>query len=366
VTVREKFRATALGRPGGLPRFESGGFWDETIERWHHEGLPQSASPWTFFGLDAYMDNAPEGIRYHTDRVITPPYWPPFASRTIEETDEYLIALQDDGITSRRLKHGTSMPHFISYPIRSADDWEQVRRRLDAGMPERYRGLEKVAAEVRSRTTILRFGICGAYGTLRNLFGPENLGYALYDAPELVRRILEHWTSFTCALADRFCAVIDFDYVFLWEDMAYKHGPLISPAHFREFILPFYRELISHLRDRHHFDLFMVDSDGNDWELLPLFLEAGVNIFTPLEINAGMEPCAIRERYPDLALLGGIDKRTLLQGRDAIRREIERKVPILLGQGRYFPSLDHHVPADVSFDGFCVYIEELRKVEPAS
>jgi uroporphyrinogen decarboxylase len=106
----------------------------------------------------------------------------------------------------------------------------------------------------------------------------------------------------------------------------------------------------------------MVDSDGNDWELLPIFLEAGVNLFTPLEIAAGMEPLAIRDRHPTLALLGGIDKRVLRDGREAIRREIDRKVPALLARGGYFPSLDHHVPADVSFEGFSVYLEELRAV----
>jgi hypothetical protein len=106
----------------------------------------------------------------------------------------------------------------------------------------------------------------------------------------------------------------------------------------------------------------MVDSDGNDWELLPLFIEAGVNVFTPLEIAAGMEPLEVRARFPRLALLGGIDKRLLPVGREAIRREIGRKVPRLLRDGGFFPSLDHHVPADVSFENFCIYLEELRAV----
>ena len=127
-------------------------------------------------------------------------------------------------------------------------------------------------------------------------------------------------------------------------------------------MLPCCRDLLGYLGSRHGLDIVMIDSDGNDWELLPLFIEAGVNVFTPLEIAAGMEPLALRERFPRLALLGGIDKRALPLGRSHIRREIERKVPSLLASGGFFPSLDHHVPADVSFENFCIYLEEVRAV----
>jgi hypothetical protein len=361
-TPRECFKATARFQGGALPRFEAGGFWTETIERWHREGLPAGVTPWEHFRLDQFMDNAPPELSYHTDRVITPPYWPAFEPRVIEETAEHVVRLGDDGIVTRQVKHGTSVPQFISYPVQRESDWPAVERRLDPEAPGRYADLERVAGRVRGRTTVLRFGICGAYGTLRNLFGPEGLGYALYDCPDLVRRILRHWVRFTCSLADHLCPAIDFDYAFLWEDMAFKTGPLLSPAHSRQLLLPAWREVIDYLRGRHGLDLVMVDSDGNDWELLPIFLEAGVNLFTPLEIAAGMEPLAIRDRHPSLALLGGIDKRVLRDGREAIRREIDRKVPALLARGGYFPSLDHHVPADVSFEGFSVYLEELRSV----
>jgi hypothetical protein len=362
VNARKKFRRTAQFSGGALPRFEAGGFWDETLERWRGEGLPSGCDPWGYFGIDRYMDNAPPGLAYHCDRVITPPYWPAFTPQVLQQAEDWIVERRDDGIVAKRLRSGTSVPQFLSYPLQGPEDWPAVRARLDAATPERYADLPSAAGEVRDRQTILRLGLCGAYGTLRNLFGPENLCYALYDSPDLIRGILRHWVEFACGVADRLCAEVDFDYVFLWEDMAFKTGPLVSPAQFRQFILPCYRELIGYLGSRHGFDLFMVDSDGNGWELLPLFTEAGVNVFTPLEIAAGMEPLAVRERYPRLALLGGIDKRALVSGREAIRREIGRKVPPLLSRGGFFPSLDHHVPADVPFENFCIYLEELRAV----
>jgi hypothetical protein len=363
-TARELFRRTArFQRGGGLPRFEAMGFWDETLQRWRGEGLPADRSPWEFFGLEQFMDNAPPEISYHTDRVISNAYWPPFEERTLEETGDQVVRLQADGIVARQLKHGTSVPQFLEYPLKSESDWPAIRERLDPHRPERYAAVPAAADRLRGRAHVLRFGLCGAYGFLRNLFGPENLCYALYDAPEFLHRLLEHWLRFNCALADHLCPLIDFDYVFVWEDMAYKNGPLMSPAHFRLFILPRYRELLGYLRRRHGLDLVMVDSDGDNWQLLPLFLEGGVNLFTPLEIAAGMEPLELRRRFPELVLLGGIDKRALLSGREAIRAELERKVPAMLESGGYFPCLDHHVPADIGFEAFCQYLEMLRAIE---
>jgi uroporphyrinogen decarboxylase len=76
-----------------------------------------------------------------------------------------------------------------------------------------------------------------------------------------------------------------------------------------------------------------------------------------------MEPMELRRRFPELALFGGIDKRALFGGKAAIRAELERKVPALLDGGGYFPCLDHHVPADISFEAFCQYLEMLRAIE---
>jgi uroporphyrinogen decarboxylase len=361
---RAKFRSTVLDKNyTSPPHFEAMGFWDETIERWHQEGLPTETNPWDYFGIDRFMDNAPEAIAYHTDRVTSAPYWPPFERKVLEQKDDTLIVQQDDGIITKQLTHGTSIPQFIRFPVQSEKDWQIVKLRLDADTPERYTDLGNVAQKLKGRSYILRFGLCGAYGHLRNLCGMENLSYFFYDCPEMIHRILKHWVAFNTALADHICPLIDFDYVFIWEDMAYKNGPLVSPNHFREFILPCYKELIGYLRQTYKFDIFMVDSDGNNWDLFPLFIEGGINVFTPLEIAAGMEPLSIREKYPQLALLGGIDKRALLQGKtEKIKGEVIGKVSKLLEKGGYFPCLDHHVPSDISFESFCRYLEILRKL----
>ena len=72
---------------------------------------------------------------------------------------------------------------------------------------------------------------------------------------------------------------------------------------------------------------------------------------------------ALRKKYgKDLIIGGTIDKRALAKGKEAIREEVMSKVPFLLEQGGYFPSVDHAVPPDVTFENYCYYINLIREV----
>jgi uroporphyrinogen decarboxylase len=106
-----------------------------------------------------------------------------------------------------------------------------------------------------------------------------------------------------------------------------------------------------------------VDSDGNVNELIPLWLESGINYVWPLEVAAHNDAVALRKKYgKDLILSGTIDKRALIKGKEAIREEVMSKVPFLLEQGGYFPTIDHWVPPDVTFANYCYYINLMREV----
>ena len=52
--------------------------------------------------------------------------------------------------------------------------------------------------------------------------------------------------------------------------------------------------------------------------LIPLWLEAGINFFWPLECAAGMDPLALRKQYgKEIVLSGGLDKRELMRDKAA-------------------------------------------------
>ena len=144
--------------------------------------------------------------------------------------------------------------------------------------------------------------------------------------------------------------------------MCFKSGPLISPDMFRKYMVPRYRQ-ITDLLHKNDIDIIFVDSDGNLDELIPLWLESGVNYIWPFEVAAGNDVVAIRKKYgKDLIIGGGIDKRELIKDKESIRKEVMSKVPFLLESGGYFPSVDHEVPPDISLENYLYFINTMREV----
>jgi uroporphyrinogen decarboxylase len=127
-------------------------------------------------------------------------------------------------------------------------------------------------------------------------------------------------------------------------------------------MVPQYRR-ITDLLHRHGISAILVDCDGNHDELIPLWLDGGINGVFPLEVAAGEDPVALSRRYgKDLLLVGGIDKRALAKDLREIEREVLGKAPFLLEHGGWIPSIDHAVPPDVPLDNYRYYLSLLRKL----
>jgi len=80
-----------------------------------------------------------------------------------------------------------------------------------------------------------------------------------------------------------------------------------------------------------------------------------------MEVAAGFNVNAWRAKYPSLAMMGGIDKRTLALGPAAIDQELAR-IRSTVEQGRYIPNLDHLIPDDVSWENYRYYAQALKKL----
>ncbi len=94
---------------------------------------------------------------------------------------------------------------------------------------------------------------------------------------------------------------------------------------------------------------FFVDTDGNAWDLIPDILDCGINGLLPCEVAAGMDVRSLREEYTDLNLMGGIDKRVLVEGIGQTDRDVDRCFDVAWRGGRYLPNLDHRAPPDISW-----------------
>jgi len=351
---RERFLATMHYRERDRCPWGEMSFWPETLERWHAEGWPEDVPLHEFFGFD--------WLREQVDVSLA--FVPAFEEEVLEDTGKHRIVRREDGIIAREFKGKRSyrMPQWLRHPLETRDDWEnKIKPRLNPDSPERYPAdwEEKVKAwKQRDYSLTLRSG--SIFGWLRNWMGLERICLTLHDDPEWIQEMMDYMAGFCTACIERALEDVDLDYVLLWEDMAYKTAPMISTAMFRQFMLAPYKRLTGFIRDR-GVDLIFVDSDGHSEPLIPLWLEGGVNGFYPIERAAGMDAVHLRERFGrELRLVGGVDKRAMIAGPDAIDAELVRLTP-LLKEGGFVPWCDHFVPPDVSLSNYQYYVRRMKE-----
>ena len=197
------------------------------------------------------------------------------------------------------------------------------------------------------------------------MFGPEKTLFNFAAEPELMADVMEFWGDFLIENSRRLLeSSVPVEIALIWEDMAYKGGSLISLKQFRELLLPQYKRVTRFFK-KNGVKTILVDTDGDVSELIPLFIEGGVDGIYPFEVAAGMDVREIREEYPELILLGGIDKRAMAEGGEVLRRELEAKIPLIEGGG-YIPGCDHGVSADISFQKYKEYLELKDKIASKS
>jgi hypothetical protein len=182
----------------------------------------------------------------------------------------------------------------------------------------------------------------------------------LADHGDLAETMMRHMAEFTATLAAPSMDSIEFDFLLFGEPIASQHGPVISPAMFRRFVLPFYRRLIAVGKDR-GIKTFIWESYGKTDTLAMLALEAGCNVLCLRHAAAsGIDHLALRAKLgPEIGLIGGIDARTLWHGPAAIDAELERVVPPLLAAGRWLPMIDDRLREGVPLENFLYYRERL-------
>ncbi len=350
---RESFRAMMnFEQPDDPCQFEWG-YWGETIARWRQEGLPQNSSPWDDCGISHYFRPP-----------INCGIFPAFESRVIEENETSRIVQTGSGIVCRESKIGSRLPQFLKHPVSNRDDFEAIKERLDPKKPGRYAdNWDEWTESAKTFPHIICLGSSenGFFGWLRELMGLEGLLMAYVEQPEFVHEICRYHVTFLKGLYEKALQDVEYDFIFMWEDMSYKNGPLISPAYVREFMLPYYKEMVDFYKQMGG-KWIVVDSDGDVSKLIPLFAEAGIDGMLPFEVAAGMDIVEIRKAYPKFRIMGGIDKREIAKGNDAIDKELGAKLPFMFKHGGYIPGMDHHVHPEVSYSNFKYYLQRCREI----
>lgn len=338
-----------------------------TLDRWKREGHITDATDLNaLFGFDDTGFHRLGQLGWtHV------PFAPVFSEAFIEERGECEVIRDASGRHVLYFKGRRSgfMPEFVDHPVKDWKTWEEnCQWRLDPATSARRETLAermREAREAEMRGLMICQNLIGGYMYLRCLIGPTELLYMFYDEPELIHDCMRAWLRLMDTVVAEHQQHVTLDEIFLGEDICYNNGSLISPEMIREFLLPYYSQLVSNARarqlDRTRPLHVQLDSDGNVEPVIDLYREIGVDFISPCEVASGSDVVRIARRHPDLRMLGGIDKRILATTPAAIDRELERILPFMRRRGGYIPTCDHGVPEEVGFENYCHYRKRMRE-----
>lgn len=344
----------------GLPLIKREfGFY--SLEAWAEQGMPQNADLAELFDYEPSGSHSLGQLGWCEAGLC-----PIFETQVLEDRGDYELVQDFAGRHVLYFKGRRSgfMPEYVDHPVKDQQTFEEeILWRMDPTSPERYEDLEDrmaAAQEAAGRGMMITQNLVGGYMYLRSLMGPEELLYAFYDMPDVVHACMTAWFELADAVIARHQQYVTLDEFFLAEDICYNGGPLISPAMMRAFLFPYYQQLVTNIKarqldpDRHLY--VHVDTDGFADPVIPLYREAiGLDTMSPFEVAAGCDVLRTAQQYPNLAIFGGIDKRVLASGRDAIDAMLDRIIPPMRARGGFIPTCDHGVPEEVPYEDYRYY-----------
>ncbi len=363
MTSLERFIACMECQPSDRRPNHELGVWPQTVHRWQTEA-PGATDGFTW---DWFVDEPVLGLDRREYVNVNYGFIPHFEPEVIEETCEYVTARNGNGIVTKALKEGSlggarmCMDQYLGFPVKEPKDFPDIKRRLIAALSERYPAdLDAQIAQWRTRDFPLVLGrncaATGFYWRAREFMGTEALSTAFYEYPDLMHEMMEFFADFIIETSRPVLEKIQVEYFVLNEDFAMKSGPLIGPNIFREFIFPHLKRMIEFFR-AHGTKYFALDSDGDPTVLIPHMMDAGVDTVWPIERASNVSPMQWRKQFgKSLHLWGGVDKRELTKGPEAIRKHLRELIP-LIEEGGYIPTIDHTVPPDISWDNFRYYMD---------
>ena len=370
MTERERFlEACLFGKPDRIPLTPGSGR-KSTRERWFTEGLPtdvQNIIEYAYRQAGGKMELPKGGEGF----AVKERMMPEFEEKIIEKKADSQIVQDWKGnvceigneFTIEYLRNAIDFVtrRWVKCPVENRTDWEDMKKRYNPEEPSRIsENPVELGTRLRNREHVVAFHFSGPYWQLREWLGFEGLSMIFYDDPDLVREMIKFWEDYIARLLERAFEHCVPDMVHISEDMAYKGYSMVSPAMTREFIFPTWKRWGEMIK-KAGVPIYAVDSDGYIGELIPIWIEAGLNVCDPMEVAAGNDINEFRRKFgKNMAFRGGVDKREMAKGGKYIENEMKRIEPVIR-DGGYIPGCDHGVPSDVSWPDFVHYVKLLSK-----
>jgi len=336
-------------------------FWKETAQKWCNEGYflrPEMVED--HFGLDLRRTSgsiSPAGKLLDLVADLGA------GEQVIEETATTRLVRDGNGALLRWPK-GSGAPEHVDFLVQNRGGWQEHIRPhlLDQDQYEQrinFQLYRHIRSHCACHHRFLACGVVGPFDLMTPMCGHEHLLAGMALDGGWVRQMADLYCTLTIELLEILFAREGLpDSLWVWDDLGFANGPFMSPGMYRQLLLPAHQRLFDFAHGRNL--PVILHTDGSVASLIPHLIEAGIDCLQPLEAKAGMDLVKIKKTYGSrIALIGGMDARALVSNDlDAVRAELERKLPPAMAGSGYILQVDHSVPNQVEYDTYRYFVEK--------
>ncbi len=203
------------------------------------------------------------------------------------------------------IKYGRTAEAYapIEGPIKTEADADKYKA-PDPWDPEMVADVREAAARYKGKKFIA-YLTRADFMFASDLHGLTNLLTDFVDNPALAHKVTKIVSDYYCQLYQS-AIKAGADGVVLADDWAYNTAPMMSPRHFREFVLPYFDRAVKAVQAAGGFAI--KHSDGNIWPILDMTIGTGVDALNPIQPDAGMDIGEVKQKYGKrVCLVGNIN-----------------------------------------------------------
>jgi len=249
---------------------------------------------------------------------------------------------------------------YIKYPVECKEDLENLQL-PDPDDAERYKGLEKAIKYIVEKGF---FPFCSINGFFSGLWyfirGPLHI--ILKDMymnrgffAELIRKVGEFNLKAEKNLLERGAMMIG------WvDDLGYNKGTFMNPKLYEELIFPWHKKAIDLA---HKYGAFVnMHSHGNINAIIPLLVDAGLDVLNPIGPSDNMNLAELKEKYGErLCLQGGLSKHIGFMSREELKQHLLDRISIGSPGGGFILSSEGELPYEMKPENFLYFVKISRK-----
>lgn len=253
----------------------------------------------------------------------------------------------------------------LGHPIKRAIENEKDLDKYTPPDPDeegRYESMKKYIKRFKGERAIIAH-VTDVFDIAReSLLGDVFYFQSIFDNPDLIDRVNQTVLDYNLRSIKNQIE-LGADVLAITGDFALTKGPMVSPKHTARFLTPATKKQVE-LGHESGVPVFK-HTDGNLWQIIDLLVDTGIDGLHPIDPMADMDLGEVRQKYPDLCLMGNVNCGATLcwKSPEEVRQEVKECIT-KAGYGgnvRYICMSSNSIHSGVKPENYVAMVKALRE-----